>query len=421
MKEILEGIISILEENRSINQASCLKLSRAPSTVTDVPSVAPLIAPLEFNGWDQLKSSTLRQTVSLNSTISLLLFRISQSCDLSQLSWIRSKLTAHRLFPNLCLQFTTLKLGDLSAYLDFVIDETNQVPETADPEVHISGYGISRLDDHWLFSNISLEFSGEMIRMLFVEAHALFDRLRHPLILTQYEEIQQSSAVLIRVLCALLTAQPNIHKVPFPSSVVEGYSHELQTHWIEQEVGALLRTFQDLPKEIFQTYPTAPFIRLLTCLVFVWITSARKQYSSSNNGSPTFIDHQAILLGLSTILSHTQSRDTNDRMVYYFYIRACLSLDRIGFLRDAFSKELCLDRFIDFLPQNAFLYLSRVISTYQQKTGSLDECELPFIEQRKEKLLTEVCLPYFFLTLTSFYHCLSPWKSPVILNILETI
>lgn len=415
---MIDGFISIMKEDLSSVPAASstgmpsdgFKISRSPSFTTEViaetsPSPDPDTPVTTI--WDQILPLNESSLMSLRSTLATMLQLFIPQLNEVQFTLIRSKFSQNQLFPNLCLDFTRERLHDLLEYLDSLLDSTVQ---------RLSGFSqdggttstVSRLDEHWLFSQLSLEKTSELLNEIFLNFD---DTLRS--LDSDSPSISATLTIIIRLISTLLTSTSNIHKLPCPASFQSSSPSLSSRNWIEIRLETSLQIVQtlqigSLSESIVSI--SSHLIRLVTTLVFVYIISARRHHPSNFHhlgapaGSQTG-DHFSLLAQLSQLLRSnpfsSHEKLNQNHVVYCLYLKCCLSLDRIGFLRDSCAKEIRLDRFIDFFPQNSFLYLSHVVGNFHQQQLT-DTKSHSFIEKNPESLLSTVSPSLHFPSLTFF-------------------
>lgn len=379
LEDLIDGLAAIMMDSRPVQHE--IELSRSPSLVKGNENL-PDIADLSGTFWDQLISLNSLENKSkavLRSTATTMINSLLQKCNQSQLLIFRSKLSFYKLLPSLCLKITREKLFDMWVYLDSMLDTTIQ---------SLTGYSegavplaIARLDEHWFFSSLTPTIVSELLSSLFLDLRGCLQRAGGEV------DETRNLYTLVRLICALFSSTSNIHKVPCPSSAdVVGISADFD--WIKDHVIQTLHCLQSLPPPVQATFPF--LFRLSTSLVFVYIISSRRQ-----NPSTQVTDHMDLLSKYDQLRETFHCPD-RDHKVYCQYLTLCFSLDKIGFLRDACSREISLERFIDFLPQTSFLYLSNIIRNFSQNRG-----ESALFGSTKEKLLTEVSSSLLFVDLTT--------------------
>jgi hypothetical protein len=410
LEPIVEAVIALATASSSSSNSGVssapdevqdsFKLSRSPSLATSEEQ--PSAIELTGTAWDEI-ARWAPSSAALQSTTTMMLTALIALFDPPQLVFIRSRLSAHQLFPLLCLQMTRERLHDLPAFLDSALDETvRRLSGFSSPETSPLPRALSRLDEHWLFSSFSPENTGSLLGELLLD---LLRALRA--LLSQgdgggaeggslVEALTDQFRLSIRIVCALLSAVPNIHSLPRPETLPQPPSRDQSKPWIEVELERLLESLQELSSSpespLFQS-PSASLCRLMATVVFVFIISARRTPHSHTAPPPSSATdqlHLTLLSRLSSLLLHFQCADQLEHRSYGLYLRCCLSLDRVGFLREASAREICLDRFIDFLPQSSFLFLSYTVLSWHHMQQQAPEMRSDSLIERRELLLDMV-------------------------------
>jgi hypothetical protein len=480
LENILDGFVSIMRgtAQRGIHDPSPgtldistegFKITRSPSLMTEFTAEIQTTPEADLTAgamvWNQIlppsndEIANKSSSGSLKSTLATMLLSLIPQLNREQFISIRSKFSRNQLFPRLCLDFTKKqRLDDLLEYLNSLLDDTvlslsgfSLYESKGGSGASVSaGSGqlplVSRLDEHWFFSRLSLEEASVLLGEIFVTLEHTLDSCSNPKDEGEGEHSncnphRQTLTMIIRLISALLTSTPNIHKLPCPpllafqSSPVSATSPASPTffvsrNWIEMQIEAVLESVRNLSaRGERHGSSSSHLIRLVTTLVFVFIISARRHHPS--NTAPSIaasagagahsLDHSPLLTQLAQLLQQSVSpssssaskkqqreaqEDAQDKEIFCLYLKCCLSLDRIGFLRDSCAKEICLDRFIDFFPQNCYLYLFHVVNSFhqqqlQQQTQTQEHEEdregegrvrmSPFIERDHKRLLHTVC------------------------------